>query len=141
MTASITFHAADVPIPLTQRTAIKHWLQSVAKKEKCTISHIAYIFCSDEYLHNINVKFLKHDTLTDIITFDYSEGKILSGEIYISAQRVKDNAAVYGASYIHELCRVLVHGLLHLSGYNDKTKTEKESMRQREEYHLGALFE
>ena len=141
MTSSITFHSADASIPLKQRSAMKHWLESVAKKEKCKIGHIAYIFCSDDYLHNINIKFLEHDTYTDIITFDYSEGKLLNGEIYISTDRVRDNAAVFGVTFDEEVSRVMVHGLLHLTGYNDKKKPEKETMRSRENLHLEALFE
>lgn len=114
------------------------WIASVAKKEKTAIGEINYIFCSDEYLLSLNQQFLKHNTFTDIITFDYSEGKKeLSGEIYISIDRVADNAAKFKTDFQDELHRVMIHGVLHLAGYKDKKPVEKALMRKKEEACLS----
>lgn len=114
------------------------WVTSVAKKEKKAIGEINYIFCSDDYLLSLNQQFLKHNTLTDIITFDYSEGKKeLSGEIYISIDRVADNAAKFKTDFQDELHRVMIHGVLHLVGYKDKKPAEKALMRKKEEACLS----
>jgi len=98
-----------------------------------------YIFCSDTYLHKINLEYLKHDTLTDIITFDYSEKKQISGDIFISIDRIKENAPKFNQSTDIELNRVLIHGVLHLLGYKDKTPKEKETMRAKEDFYLTLL--
>jgi len=98
-----------------------------------------YIFCSDTYLHKINLEYLKHDTLTDIITFDYSEKKQISGDIFISIDRIKENALKFNQSTDIELNRVLIHGVLHLLGYKDKTPKEKETMRAKEDFYLTLL--
>lgn len=129
----IRFYTAEnFTFKLRDKNKIREWLESVAKEERKEISEIIYIFCSDEYLLNLNQKFLNHDTYTDIITFDYSEQNILAGEIYISIERVKENAKLYKVSFKEELLRVIVHGLLHLSGYKDKTKQEQKVMRNKE---------
>ena len=109
------------------------WLTRVIKSEKKELGAISFIFCSDEYLHSLNHKYLEHDTLTDIITFDYTEGNLLSGDIFVSVERVKENARVYEVTYIKELKRVMVHGVLHMMGYNDKSKEEMELMRKLED--------
>ena len=97
---------------------------------------MGYVFCSDEFLLEINKQFLDHDTLTDIVTFDYTEGKILNGEIYISTDRVADNAKDFNVDFDIELRRVIIHGLLHMCGYGDKTEDEKELMRAKEDEYL-----
>ncbi|HET8884973.1 MAG TPA: rRNA maturation RNase YbeY [Salinimicrobium sp.] len=109
------------------------WLRRVIVSEGKELEEINYIFCDDEYLLEINQKYLDHDTFTDIISFDYSVGKILQGEIYISTERVSENAQEFGVSFEEELKRVMVHGILHLCGYKDKTTEEESEMRQKEE--------
>lgn len=135
---SIFFFNEDTSYQLRQRTEIRSWLKTIAKKEKYSILELNYIFCSDEYLLQINKDFLDHDYYTDIITFDNSElkGKI-EGDIFISIDRVKENAQLQHTSLKDELHRVLVHGLLHLTGYKDKTAKEKEIMRKKEDASLS----
>jgi probable rRNA maturation factor len=114
------------------------WITLVAKTEKKEIGDLIYVFCSDDYLLSLNQQFLKHNTLTDIITFDYSEDKNeLSGEIYISIDRVADNAAKFKTDFQDELHRVMIHGVLHLVGYKDKKPAEKARMRKKEEACLS----
>lgn len=110
----------------------------VAKRERKTPEEIAYIFCTDDYLLAINQRFLHHDTYTDIVTFDYAKGsKNLVGEVYISVDRVRDNAKTLNVPFEDELRRVVAHGLLHLCGYRDKTKAEKAAMRKKEDHCLS----
>lgn len=108
------------------------WLSNVIESENKTEGDISYLFCNDEYLHSINLKFLNHDTLTDIITFDNTVGSVVGADICISIDRVLDNAKDYKVSFEEELRRVLVHGVLHICGYKDKTKEEAELMRLKE---------
>ena len=138
---SIQFHMADATLPLKHRTAVKEWLGDVALKKRKRIGQLDYVFCSDAYLLNINKQFLNHDTYTDIITFDYTEDAVLGGEIYISIDRVKENALKFDVTVTEELCRVMVHGLLHLAGYKDKTSGQKQEMRDAEDAALALLFE
>lgn len=109
------------------------WLSQVIISEKCTEGEINYIFCDDEYLHKMNVEFLGHDELTDIISFDYSVKKMLNGDIFISVERVMDNAKTYRVPFEDELKRVVVHGILHYCGYKDKTQKDAALMREKEE--------
>lgn len=109
-----------------------NWLNAVATSEDKTIGNLSYVFCSDDFLLEINQSYLNHDTYTDIITFDYNEDGLLSGEIYISTDRVVENALRFRESETDELHRVMVHGLLHLCGYPDKTDEEKDVMRKLE---------
>lgn len=109
------------------------WIKNVVNEEAKILGDLQYVFCDDDYLHGINLAYLDHDTLTDIITFDYTEGNVISGEIYISIERVKDNALTLGVDFKDELDRVLIHGVLHLCGYPDKTEDEKEVMRAKED--------
>lgn len=113
------------------------WLNSIIMEEGKKIGDITYVFCDDKFLLKKNQKFLNHETLTDIITFDYSDNKIISGDILISIDRIKDNAKIYKASFFNELKRVMAHGLLHLIGYNDKTEKEINLMRDKENYYLS----
>lgn len=119
---------------------IVSWLSEAIKKENALAGEINYIFCSDDFLLDLNKRFLKHNTLTDIITFDYSspeKGKIrLSGDIYISTDRVIDNASELGVSKTAELRRVMIHGLLHLCGYKDKSPADKKKMTAKEDFYL-----
>lgn len=116
---------------------ISEWLLALIKEEKRKAGDINYIFCSDEYLHKLNVDYLHHDTLTDIISFDYTVGNELHGDIYISIDRVIDNAKDYSVHFIDELSRVMAHGLLHYCGYKDKSNVEQTIMRGKEDYYLA----
>ena len=110
-----------------------YWVNRIIESEEGFLGNIDYIFCEDEYLQKMNQKYLNHDTLTDIITFDYSDGRVISGDIFISTERVKDNADIFNKTFQEELLRVMAHGLLHLLGYNDKTDYEIKVMRKKEE--------
>jgi len=125
---------------LTNEIKLSKWLSSVILAENCKEDEINYIFCDDEYLHKINVEFLNHDTFTDIISFDYSTGKTLQGDIYISTERVEDNANDYKVQFYEELQRVMVHGILHYCGYKDKTPEDAKLMRAKEEFYLKTLI-
>jgi len=134
----IFFHSADKPASrLLHKTKLKVQIEQLFKKERVLLDSLNYIFCSDEYLLQINREFLKHDFYTDIITFDLSEktGAVI-GEVYISLDRVKENAATLGTIFNEELLRVLFHGALHLCGYRDKKKADIEEMRKKEEQYL-----
>lgn len=115
------------------------WLTSVIIEEDFSEGEINYIFCDDDYLHKLNVEFLKHDTLTDIISFDYTLGKLINGDIYISVERVLDNAKDFKVDFKSELHRVMVHGILHYCGYKDKNKDDKTMMRTKENYYISKI--
>ena len=123
---------------LVDEDKLTNWILDAIKKEGYKIGDINYIFCTDEYLHKLNVEFLNHDTLTDIISFDYTVGKIIQGDIYISIDRVRDNAIDYGVDFKDELLRVMIHGVLHFCGYKDKTRDESKVMRAKEEYYMAS---
>ncbi|GAA3776897.1 rRNA maturation RNase YbeY [Corallibacter vietnamensis] len=124
---------------LSNESLLSKWIQTVISSEGFKLGEVNYIFCDDDYLHKINVEFLNHDTLTDIISFDYTVGKIIQGDIYISTERVEDNANDFKVSFDNELQRVLVHGILHYCGYKDKTDDEAKIMRSKEDYYLSQL--
>lgn len=124
---------------LENEEAIATWLTKVIESENKKEGEINYIFCDDEYLHKINLEYLNHDTLTDIISFDYSMGNELNGDIFVSVERVKDNALDFNVSFEEELKRVLVHGVLHYCGYKDKTEDDELKMRAKEDEKL-AMF-
>lgn len=126
------FSETTFTIPFKKKD-LKQWIKSIAISENKEIGDINFIFCDDEYLYDINVRFLQHDTFTDIITFDYTEGKILNSDIYISVERVSENALQFGVSEEKELIRVMAHGILHLCGYKDKTADESQLMRKKED--------
>ena len=115
------------------------WLSNVISSENKKEGEINYIFCDDEYLHKINVEYLNHDTLTDVISFDYTMGNEISGDCFISVERVKDNASDFNVAFDEEIKRVLVHGILHYCGYKDKTDVDEEVMRSKEDEKI-ALF-
>ncbi|MBS1558285.1 MAG: rRNA maturation RNase YbeY [Bacteroidetes bacterium] len=113
------------------------WIKLVAQKEGKSISEISFVFTSDPFLSGLNLTYLKHKTLTDIITFDYSTGKTVSGDIFISVERVQDNSLKFNTSFDDELDRVIIHGVLHLFGYKDKRKGQKILMRKKENAYLS----
>lgn len=115
------------------------WIQSCIEEEGFELGEVNYIFCDDSYLHKINVEFLQHDTFTDIISFDYTLGKLVGGDIFISVERVKENADLFKTSFENELHRVIIHGILHYMKYKDKTEEEKEIMRNKENDCLKKL--
>lgn len=129
----------ETDFELSDETAISNWLSQVILSESKKEGDINYIFCDDEYLHKINVEYLDHDTLTDIISFDYSVGNELHGDIFVSVERVADNANDFEVSFDEELKRVLVHGILHYAGYKDKSEEDELKMRQKEEEKM-AMF-
>ena len=116
---------------------LKLWINNVIKEEEMIIGELVYVLCNDEYLLKKNIQFLNHNTLTDIITFDYSDDKIISGDILISTERVVENAKIFNVNYLTELHRVMVHGLLHLLGYKDKIEKDADTMREKENYYLN----
>ena len=118
---------------------ISDWIVNVIDKEKYKLEEVNYVFCDDDYLHKLNVEFLHHDTLTDIISFDYSVGKVIQGDVFISVERVAENAIEYKVSFLEELHRVIVHGILHYCGYKDKTEKDVVLMRSKENYYLSTL--
>lgn len=130
--SKINFHSENEFL-LKDQEAHAFWIEKVITTEGKSLEELNYIFCDDEYLLDINKQYLDHDTYTDIISFDYSVGNLLQGDIYISTERVKENAETYGVEFEEELRRVMIHGVLHLCGYGDKTKEETLIMREKEE--------
>ena len=116
---------------------IKPWIEKIIITEEKRLGEINYIFCDDEYLLKINQDYLQHDYYTDIITFDNVRGKTISGEIFVSLQRIKDNASLISKNYEEEKKRVIAHGILHLCGYKDKTEEQQNEMRAKEDYYLA----
>lgn len=131
----------ETDFKLENETRFADWLSGVIRSENAEEGEINYIFCTDEYLLDINVEFLKHDTYTDIISFDYSVGKQLHGDIFISVERVTENAETFGVDFQMELRRVMVHGILHYCGYKDKTPNEQLEMRNKENYYIASFSE
>ncbi|MGN6533492.1 MAG: rRNA maturation RNase YbeY [Ginsengibacter sp.] len=134
---TITFTHHDVPSPLKDKLFAKTFLATVFTKENIDFKAVSYIFCSDEYLLKLNKEYLNHDTLTDILTFTLSGVSLpIVSEIYISIERVRENAQIHGVDFLNELYRVMIHGILHLCGYNDRTPEEKKVMKNKEDYYL-----
>ena len=132
----ITFHSLT-EFDLKDRTKIAKWIEFSIHQEKRELGELSYVFCTDDYLLEKNVKYLKHNTLTDIISFDYTLGDVVSGDIYISYDRVLDNSESLGVAFADELHRVMVHGVLHYCGYKDKSDEERKGMRSKEDYYLS----
>ncbi len=132
----INFFAENVPSP-TLSTRVSSWITEIIQEEGKKEGEINYIFCDDEYLLQVNRDFLNHDYYTDIITFDYVKGKIISGDIFVSLQRIQENAEELQFAMSFELYRVLAHGILHLCGYQDKTPEQQQLMREKEDYFLA----
>ena len=122
---------------LPNEQEVRAWLEFVLDQEDRELGEVSYIFCDDEYLYDLNVKHLNHNTLTDIISFDYSLGKVVSGDIYISVERVDENARDRGIEFDEELHRIIVHGMLHYIGYKDKSESQRKAMRKKEDYYLS----
>lgn len=141
MSSNINFFTEDVEFKLKHKTILKKWISEVVKSEDQLIDDLNYIFCSDEYLLEINRQYLDHDYYTDIITFDNreEEQEPISSDIFVSIDRVKDNSTTLGVSFEQELYRVLIHGVLHLLGQADKTEQQQAEMRKREEASLSLL--
>lgn len=125
---------------LVDSDEIRIWIEDVIKKEKKTVGDITYIFCDDDYLLERNKEFLDHNTLTDIITFNYCIDDNISSDIMISIDRVKENSTTFENSFNEELKRVMIHGILHLIGYNDKSDKEKELMKEKENFYLNMFY-
>ncbi len=123
----------EIDFELSNESDYTSWIQNIIASENKEEGDINYIFCDDEYLHKINVEYLNHDTLTDIISFDYSEGNFLHGDIFISVERVAENAKEFNVSFENELKRVMAHGVLHYCGYKDKSEQDELLMRQKED--------
>lgn len=132
----ISFFSEDVSMPDIDIDKISYWVNSVIGTNKKISGDINYIFCSDEYLLEINKKYLNHDFYTDIITFNYNEDAVISSDIFISVERVNENAEFYKTTFLLELHRVIIHGILHLLGYNDETDEQEEEMRRLEDVCL-----
>lgn len=132
----VRFFTEDVKFDFKQRMLTRNWLKLVAGSEIRKIGDINIIFCSDNYILDVNMKYLQHDYFTDIITFDYCDCDRLSGDLFISIDTVKDNAQFYGTEFSDELNRVIVHGVLHLVGYDDHTEPDQAQMREKENYYL-----
>ena len=118
-------------------SSVSSWISQVIANESFKEGDINYIFCDDSYLLDINIKYLKHNTLTDIISFDYTLGKLISGDIFISIERVMENTFIFNNTFSDELHRVIIHGILHFCGYKDKSEDEKKNMRKKEDYYLS----
>jgi len=127
---SISYIAEGVTRPKLKFRTISLWLKQIIKKYNRIPGDLTYIYCNDEYLKEINIRYLKHDYYTDIVTFDYCSDEIISGDMIISLDRVKENSVLFNNNFTDELLRVMVHGLLHLLGYLDSTESEKETMRR-----------
>ena len=136
---AISYNVEGVKMPSIKKRETTNWIKSVAATHNKKIGSIAYIFCSDEKILEVNNEYLQHDYYTDIITFNYNEGDIISGDIFISLDTVKSNAEQYNADYREELYRVIIHGVLHLCGVNDKTDEEQEQMTKSENEALSIL--
>ena len=136
---SIEFSSEEAEFELQDEQAITVWLKKIIERAGCVLRSLNFIFCPDDYLHRLNVEYLGHDTLTDIITFPYAEPPFIEGDIFISIDRVRENAGEFEVSFEQELHRVMAHGVLHLCGYGDKTLEEQEIMRRKEDEALKML--
>ena len=139
MKTRIHFFNEEIAFRLQGIKEKRTWLTRCIESEGKSVGEINFIFCSDDYLHQMNREYLNHDTLTDVISFDYTEGNNLSGDIFISIPRVKENATLFSLSFRDELNRVMVHGILHLCGYKDKTAKDEKQMRSKEDEKLRLL--
>lgn len=130
-------YASQNDFILGNEQEVSLWIKSIIMNEGFDLGELSFVFCSDDFLYQMNLDYLGHDTLTDIITFDYREGNIISGEIYISTDRVEENAKEFSESFTDELHRVMAHGVLHICGYDDLSETEEKQMRAKENEALG----
>ena len=137
---SVTFQAEDIDLPKIEEEKLSEWINDVAQKYNKVVGEISYLFCEDEKILEVNKEYLDHDFYTDIITFDYSEDNIISGDILISLQTVESNSQMYQTDYFEELHRVIIHGILHLCGLKDLTDEEEKTMRDAEDSSLQMLY-
>ena len=133
----VRYYCEDIKFLFKNKLANNRWLKMVAGSEIKTLGDISIIFCSDNYILDVNIRYLHHDYFTDVITFDYCEGDKLSGDLFISIDSVRENAIEFGTEFDEELHRVIVHGLLHLIGYDDHTPEDQKGMREKEDYYLS----
>ncbi|QNM85045.1 rRNA maturation RNase YbeY [Polaribacter pectinis] len=134
----ITFNY-ETDFQISNEQILENWIESIIVNHDCEVGEINYIFCDDSYLHKLNVEFLNHDTLTDIISFDNSLGKLINGDIYISVERVEDNSKDFKVSFEEELHRVMIHGVLHYVGFKDKSEEDQNEMTKQENIALSLL--
>lgn len=132
----ISYYFEDTDFVFREKNLNGRWLRMVAESEVRRLGNVSIIFCSDNYILDVNQRYLGHDYFTDIITFDYCEGDRLSGDLFISVDSVRENTLEYGTEFKDELNRVIVHGILHLIGYDDHTEDEVKTMREKENYYL-----
>jgi len=132
----VSYFCEDIQFEFKKKRLNNAWLKIVAESEVRRLGKINVIFCSDNYILDVNVRYLNHDYFTDIITFDYCEKNILSGDLFISIDSVRENSIFYNTEFDEELNRVIVHGVLHLIGYDDYTEEEQKTMREKEDYYL-----
>lgn len=136
----ISFHSEGVSTKTPSKRLLKAWIKEFVSNHGKKVGELAFVFCSDEKILEVNQNFLQHDYYTDIITFDYCEGEIVSGDIFISVERVKENATSHNAEYNTELIRVLAHGVLHLIGFQDKSHKKKKEMTENEDLCISLFF-
>ena len=134
----VYFHNEDVKL-VVNSSELSIWIKNAVNSLGYTVGDLNVIFCSDEHLKEINIKYLNHDYYTDIITFDYSEKNLIGGDLFISTDRIKENSSKNKVKFIVELYRVIIHGVLHLCGFNDKTSAEKKKIREKEDYLLSLI--
>ncbi|MCX6304282.1 MAG: rRNA maturation RNase YbeY [Bacteroidetes bacterium] len=139
MSARINFFLENVSYVVKKKAGLREWINTTIRQEGKAAGDINFIFCNDDYLLDLNIKYLKHNTLTDILTFSSGSDKTVSGDIFISLPRVWENAVIFDQTMEEELHRVMIHGILHLTGYSDSTVQEKLMMREKENYYLAAL--
>lgn len=135
----ISFFSEDISFNLEDEQLTQNWINKTITREGKYLGPVSYIFCSDNYLLRINQDYLEHDTYTDIITFNYCDEDVISGDIFISIDRVEENAKTFNTGFENELYRVMIHGILHLIGYNDKSEQEQSIMRTKEDFYLSLL--
>lgn len=133
----VSYFFEDTGFKFNARRLTGRWIKSTVGNELKKLGDVNIIFCSDNYILEVNRKYLQHDYFTDIITFDYCEGDVISGDLFISVDTVRDNSVFYGTEFEAELNRVIIHGILHLAGYDDRTEDEQKNMRSKEDYYLA----
>ena len=135
----VIYNVEGIDFQLISQNSLSVWIEKTIETEGAILGEVSYIFCSDDYLHQMNIEYLNHDTLTDVITFPYNDNPI-EGDIFISIDRVKDNAQDLNIAFNDELHRVMIHGVLHLCGYSDETDEQEAEMRQKEDEYLKKLI-
>jgi rRNA maturation RNase YbeY len=138
---TVNFFNENTQFVLREKRKIRAWIQNTIESEGKVGKSVNFVFCDDDYLSELNIKYLKHNTLTDILTFPQEEENgLISGDIFISVPRIKENAILYNVPFTEEVHRVMIHGILHLAGYRDSTKSEKAEMKVKEDFYLSQLF-